>query len=182
LPGSDVTLEDVGLNPTRIGFLSVLRRAGARIDVADGQAVGDEPIGALRIRHGGVAAVEIKPAEVPGTIDELPLLAALATHGGALKVTGASELRHKESDRITALASGLRALGGHIEELDDGFEVDGDRPLRGGTADAAGDHRLAMAFAIAALGAGGPSEIRHADVVDVSYPGFFDILTRISEL
>ena len=182
LPGSDVTLEDVGLNPTRIGFLSVLKRAGARIDVADGQAVGDEPIGALRIRHGGVAAVEIKPAEVPGTIDELPLLAALATHGGALKVTGASELRHKESDRITALASGLRALGGHIEELDDGFEVDGDRPLRGGTADAAGDHRLAMAFAIAALGAGGPSEIRHADVVDVSYPGFFDILTRISEL
>jgi 3-phosphoshikimate 1-carboxyvinyltransferase len=115
LPGSDVTLEDVGFNPTRIGFLSVLKRAGAQIDVADGPAVGDEPIGALRIRHGGVNAVEIGPAEVPGTIDELPVLAALA-----------------------------------------------------------------MAVAIAALGARGPSEIRHADVVDVSYPGFFDILTRIS--
>lgn len=180
LAGSDVTLEDVGLNPTRFGFLSVLKRAGARIDVADGPAVGDEPIGALRIRHAGLTPVEIGPAEVPGTIDELPLLAALATHRGAITVTGAGELRHKESDRISALAQGLRGLGGHVDELEDGFRVVGDRPLSGGTADAAGDHRLAMAFAIAALGAEGPSEIRHADVVDVSYPGFFDILTRIS--
>ena len=96
LAGSDVTLEDVGLNPTRFGFLSVLKRAGARIDVADGPAVGDEPIGALRIRHAGLTPVEIGPAEVPGTIDELPLLAALATHRGAITVTGAGELRRPD--------------------------------------------------------------------------------------
>lgn len=180
LPGSDVTLDAVGLNPTRTGFLSILRRAGAQIDVSPGPPAGDEPIGTLRVRHQGMAAIEIGPTEVPGAIDELPLLAALATHGGALRVTGAGELRHKESDRIAALATGLRGLGGHIEETEDGFQVLGDRPLRGGTADAAGDHRLAMAFAIAAIGAHAPSEIHHADVVNVSYPGFFDILARLS--
>ncbi|MDA1093401.1 MAG: 3-phosphoshikimate 1-carboxyvinyltransferase [Acidobacteria bacterium] len=180
LPGSDITLDAVGLNPTRTGFLSILERAGAQIDIAHDAAMGDEPIGRLRVRHGEMAAIEIGPDEVPGAIDELPLLAAFATHGGALRVTGASELRHKESDRIAALATGLRGLGGHVEELEDGFEVLGDKPLSGGTADAAGDHRLAMAFAIAAIGAQAPSHIHHADVVDVSYPGFFDILARIS--
>jgi len=181
LPGSDVTLDDVGLNPTRIGFLSWLERAGARIEISSGVPVGDEPIGSLRIRHGHLTALEIGPADVPGAIDELPVLAALATHGGALRVTGAGELRHKESDRISALVAGLRGLGGHVEEQADGFQVLGDRQLTGGTADAAGDHRLAMAFALAAIGAQEPSEIHHADIVDVSYPGFFDILAEISE-
>jgi 3-phosphoshikimate 1-carboxyvinyltransferase len=128
-----------------------------------------------------LTALEIGPADVPGAIDELPVLAALATHGGALRVTGAGELRHKESDRISALVAGLRGLGGHVEEQADGFQVLGDRRLTGGTADAAGDHRLAMAFALAAIGAQEPSEIHHADIVDVSYPGFFDILAEISE-
>ena len=179
LPHSDVTLDDVGLNPTRIGCLALLERVGAHVQVFDTTETGGEPRGSVRVRYGGNARLELGPGDVPGVIDELPVLAALATHGGALRVTGAGELRHKESDRITALAAGLRGLGGQIEEMEDGFDVVGDRRLRGGTADAAGDHRLAMAFAIAALGAEQPSEIHNAEVVDVSYPGFFDILASI---
>ena len=94
-------------------------------------------------------------------------------------MTGANELRHKESDRISGLATGIRGLGGHIEEMEDGFHVFGDRQLKGGTADAAGDHRLAMAFAVAALGGREPSKIHNAEAVDVSYPGFFDVLDTI---
>ena len=178
LPGSDVTLEHVGLNPTRAGILAWLERAGAVVNL---QVSGDagEPRGSIRVRHGGNRALAVGPDDVPGLIDELPVLAALATHGGELHVTGAGELRHKESDRISALADGLRALGGAVEEMPDGFHVAGARPLRGGEADAVGDHRLAMAFAIAALGARQPSRIRNAEAVDVSYPGFFDVLASI---
>ena len=181
LPDSEVTLEDVGLNPTRIAYLSLLERAGAQVELLGTTETGGEPRGSLRIRHGGNARLELGPDDVPGVIDELPVLAALATHGGELRVTGAGELRHKESDRITALAAGLRGLGGRVDEMEDGFHVVGDRRLRGGTADAAGDHRLAMAFAIAALGGTQPSEIHNAEAVDVSYPGFFDVLTSISQ-
>ena len=180
LPHSDVTLDDVGLNPTRIGYLSLLERVGARIELLDTTELGGEPRGSIRIRHGGNARLDIGPHDVPRVIDELPVLAALATHGGELRVTGAGELRHKESDRITALAAGLRGLGGRVDEMEDGFHVVGDRRLQGGTADAAGDHRLAMAFAIAALGGARPSEIHNAEAVDVSYPGFFDVLASIS--
>ena len=180
LPGSDLTLDEVGLNPTRIGFLSVLERTGTHIEVTHLASTGDEPLGQLRIRHGGLRSFEIGPNEVPGLIDELPVLAALATHGGAMRVTGAGELRHKESDRISALATGIRGLGGHIEEMEDGFLVLGDRQLKGGTADAAGDHRLAMAFVVAALGAHEPSKIHNAEAVEVSYPGFFDVLDIIT--
>ena len=179
LPHSDVTLMAVGLNPSRIGFLPLLERVGATVEVFDRSLAGGEPCGALRIRYGGNARLELGPGDVPGVIDELPVLAALATHGGELRVTGAGELRHKESDRITDLAAGLRGLGGQIEELEDGFHVVGTRRLLGGAADAAGDHRLAMAFAIAALGGERPSEIHNAEAVDVSYPGFFETLASL---
>ncbi len=181
LPHSDVTLDDVGLNPTRIGYLSLLKTVGAQVELLGTTEAGGEPRGSLRVRHGGNARLDLGPDDVPGVIDELPVLAALATHGGALRVTGAGELRHKESDRITALAAGLRGLGARVDELEDGFHVFGDRRLQGGTADAAGDHRLAMAFAIAELGGTQPSKIHHAEAVDVSYPGFFDILASISQ-
>lgn len=181
LPGSDVILEDVGLNPSRTAVLAWLERAGARIDRLQVRDGAGERRGSLRIRHGGNAGLAVAPADVPGLIDELPALAALATHGGELEVSGAGELRHKESDRIAALADGLRALGGHVEETEDGFHVAGRRRLEGGEADAAGDHRLAMAFAVAALGGRGPSRIRNAEAVDVSYPGFFDVLASLCE-
>jgi len=181
LPGSEVEIPEVGLNPTRTAFLGILARIGARVaaDVSDPRAV--EPVGTLTVRHAAVGPVVIAPDEVPGLVDELPALAALATHGGALTVTGAQELRVKESDRITALVSGLRQLGANVEEFPDGFAVDGSRQLSGGLADAAGDHRLAMAFAIAALGARDRSVIRGAEMVSVSYPGFFDVLEGLCQ-
>ncbi len=172
MPGADVTIDGVSLNPTRLGFLDALRRAGADITLTpDGDA--PEPVGSMRVRHNGLRPIVITPDEVPGLIDELPVLAAMATFGGAISVSGAQELRVKESDRITELVRGLRALGATADERPDGFVVDGTRPLTGGTADAADDHRLAMAFSIAALGAQAPSQILGAEVVSVSYPRFF---------
>lgn len=178
LPGSDVTIEHVGLNPTRTAIVDVLRRMGADIDMTVQDERGHEPIGMIRIRHGAFTTATITPDEVPGVIDELPVLAALAAQGGELIVTGAQELRVKESDRITSLAEGLRGLGADIDERPDGFHVRA-RRLTGGRADAKGDHRLAMAFAIAALGATGPSTIHDAGAADVSYPEFFTVLDSL---
>ncbi len=179
LPGSEVQVEGVGLNPTRTAILGVLRRMGAEVDVDQGQPTAAEPMGRVVVRHARQHAVDIAPAEVPGLIDELPVLAALATHGGNLRVSGAEELRVKESDRIKDLAEGLRRLGAEIDEFRDGFHVRGDRRLRGGEADARNDHRLAMAFAIAALGASGPTTIHDAGAAAVSYPEFFSVLESL---
>jgi 3-phosphoshikimate 1-carboxyvinyltransferase len=179
VPGAEVAIEGVGLNPTRTAFLGVLERMGARVDVVADRTAAPEPVGTVVVRHGGLGPVEIEPPEVPGLIDELPALAAAATHGGRLSVTGASELRVKESDRISALAAGLRALGAEVEEFPDGFRIDGRRRLTGGIADAVGDHRLAMSFAIAALGAAGDCGILGSEAVDVSYPGFFETLEEL---
>ena len=179
VPGAEIAIEGVGLNPTRTAFLGVLERMGARVEVAADRTAAAEPVGTVVVRHAALGPVEIEPSEVPGLIDELPALAAAATHGGRLSVTGAAELRVKESDRISALAAGLRALGAEVEEFPDGFRIDGRRRLTGGAADAAGDHRLAMAFAIAALGAAGDSSILGSEAVDVSYPGFFETLEEL---
>jgi 3-phosphoshikimate 1-carboxyvinyltransferase len=180
LPGSYIELPGVGLNPSRTAIFDVLRRMGADVDIAVDDPTAHEPVGRVRVRHGTLRAIELSPAEVPLVIDELPVLAALATHGGDLRVTGAGELRAKESDRITALVDGLRALGADADELPDGFHVRGSRRLLGGEVDACDDHRLAMAFAVAALGASDASVIHGADAVNVSYPGFFDVLTALA--
>ena len=179
LPDADVTIEAVGLNPTRTAFLDVLRRAGADVETRVTDTAGDEPAGDVRIRPGTLRDVTITAPEVPALIDELPALAALAAHGPCVDVSGAAELRHKESDRITALAAGLRALGVRVAERPDGFRAERDGTPPGGAADAAGDHRLAMAFAVAALAGAGPSAITGAGVVDVSYPGFFAALDTL---
>jgi 3-phosphoshikimate 1-carboxyvinyltransferase len=196
-PESDLFIEGVGLNPSRAGVLEVLRRAGAEIEIlpdADlppeggSHGVGEggshglgEPIGTLHIRYGHPQAFDITPAEVPGLIDEIPALAALAAMrpGGRMTVRGASELRVKESDRISMLARGFGSLGLQVEEYEDGFTIQGGPP-EGGEADAAGDHRLAMAFAIAGSRARSLVHIAGADAVAVSYPRFFDELERIS--
>lgn len=180
LPGSFVELPGVGLNPSRTAIFDVLRRMGADIDLAIDDPTAHEPIGRVRVRHGTLRPLELTPAEVPLLIDELPVLAALATHGGELRVTGAGELRAKESDRITALVNGLRAMGADADELPDGFHVRGARRLLGGQVESCDDHRLAMAFAVAALGASDATVIHGADAVDVSYPGFFDVLAALT--
>jgi 3-phosphoshikimate 1-carboxyvinyltransferase len=180
LAGSEVIVAEVGLNPTRTGIIDVLRRIGARVDIeSSGMDEAGEPIGAVTVRHGDLRKITIAPEEVPGVIDELPVLGALATHGGALTVTGAQELRVKESDRISALVEGFRRMGADIDEQPDGFEVRATRRLRGGDVDAHQDHRLAMAFAIAALGASGPTTIHGAGAAAVSYPEFFSVLESL---
>jgi 3-phosphoshikimate 1-carboxyvinyltransferase len=179
--GSRIVIEGVGLNPTRTGIIDVVRRMGASVTVepdggGDPSASVGEPTGSLTVEYRGLGSTVITPDEVPGIIDELPVLAAMATHGGELQVSGAQELRVKESDRISALAEGLRRMGGDIDEQHDGFHVRGRVRLRGGEVDARHDHRLAMAFAVAALGASGPTTIHGAGAAAVSYPEFFSVL------
>jgi 3-phosphoshikimate 1-carboxyvinyltransferase len=181
LPGSDVTIIGVGLNPSRAALLDVLRRFGADVEATVDEHVSGEPIGRLRIRHGRMTDLVIAPEEVPEVIDELPVLATLGTFGGSVTVSGAGELRVKESDRIAELVAGLRAMGADADERPDGFQVRFGGRLTGGTVHARHDHRLAMAFAIAALGATGPTTIEGADAVAVSYPAFFDDLDRLAQ-
>ena len=172
LSGSSVVIDGVLLNPRRLGFVKALQALGADISVITTGEVAGEPVGSLRVRHLGHGSCAIAGRDVPDLIDELPVLAARAALGGTLDVRGASELRVKESDRISALVKGLRALGVDADERPDGFIVDGARRPTGGVVDAAGDHRLVMAFALVGLGASGPTTIHGADVVAVSYPGF----------
>jgi len=187
LPGSRVEIEEVGLNPTRTALLDVLSRFGARVAVqhsAVEDGAGGEPRGTVIVEGDHTGSIEIAPDEVPGLIDELPAIAALAAHGGEVTVRGAAELRVKESDRIAALVAGFRALGLDAEERPDGFTIrrpsSGPSSPSGGVADARGDHRMAMAFAVAALAAEQPSTIEGADAVVISYPDFFETLDRLA--
>lgn len=179
-PESDITIENVGLNPTRAQMLEVFRRAGARLTVTVHDQAAAEPVGTIRIEHENLRAFEVTPDEVPGVIDEIPAMAALAAMmppGRTFTVRGAGELRVKESDRIALLAEGFRRMGSHVEEYPDGFRLTA-APLTGGHVNAAGDHRLAMAFAIAAGRASAPMSIGAA-AVDVSYPGFFETFGQV---
>jgi 3-phosphoshikimate 1-carboxyvinyltransferase len=180
-PGSRVDIEDVGLNPSRTGLIEVLRRLGARVQVEVTSEGAGEPRGTITVEGDRIGRIEIAAEEVPGLIDELPAIAALAGHGAEVTVHGAAELRVKETDRIAALVAGLRGLGISADERPDGF-VAGEmgRPTAGGgEADSRGDHRMAMAFAIAALAGRSPSRIIGADSVVISYPGFFETLGRL---
>ena len=179
LPGSRIEIDDLGLNPTRTALLGVLRRFGARVLVEEAGTTAGEPHGRVVVEADRAGNVTIAPEEVPGLIDELPAIAALASHGGSVTVRGAGELRFKESDRISVLVAGFRALGITADELPDGFTIEGGGQPAGGVADARGDHRMAMAFAIAALAGRQPSTIDGADSVVISYPGFFDTLARL---
>ena len=174
--GGETRVEGVGLNPGRTGFLELLSRLGAEVEIepADG---GLEPHGDVAVRADGLVAIEVAAGDVPGSIDELPLLAVVATQAtGETRVTGATELRVKESDRIAAVVAGLSAMGADVEALPDGFVVRGPTPLEGAALDARGDHRIGMALAVAASLARGPSTLAGAEWVDVSYPGFFAAL------
>jgi len=180
VPGAVVAIRGVDVNPTRTGFLRVLERMGAVIEPEPEAERAGDPVATLRVRGGSsLQGTEIAPAEVPSLLDEVPLLAVVASQArGETRLTGARELRVKESDRLRQLVLGLRAMGAEVEELDDGFVIHGPVHLRGGTIDAASDHRIAMAFAIAGLVADGETEIAGAEWADISYPGFFAELGR----
>jgi 3-phosphoshikimate 1-carboxyvinyltransferase len=174
--GGEATVEGVGLNPGRTGFLSLLARFGAEV-VAEPEGGSVEPVGTVTVRADALRGIEVRAEDVPGAIDELPLLAVLAARAeGETRVTGARELRVKESDRIAAIVTGLSAMGAEIEALPDGFVVRGPARLAGARLDAAGDHRIGMALAVAASVAEGESLLEGAEWVDVSYPGFFEAL------
>ena len=180
LTGSELTVRGVGLNPSRLHFLGVMQRMGVRVETRpEGEQLG-EPVGDVWVAPGAeLRGTEVAAPELPLVIDEVPILALLASHArGETWFRGATELRAKESDRLTGVAEGLRTLGGHAGEEGDDLVVTG-AGLRGGTADGRGDHRLAMAFAVAALAAEAPSEIEGMEAAEVSFPGFVQALTGL---
>jgi 3-phosphoshikimate 1-carboxyvinyltransferase len=182
IPESRITIHDVNLNPRRTGLLDVLDRMGARVGIVARRRVGAEPVGDLEVRYAPLTATEINAAEVPLMVDELPLFALLAAHArGESRVRGAEELRHKETDRISAVVDNLRALGVRARATDDGFTITGvpARP-RGGKVDARGDHRIAMLGAVAGLASREGVEVQGAESVAVSFPGFFDLVGTLS--
>ncbi len=180
LTGSEVAIEGLGLNPTRLHFLEVMRRMGVRTErTIDREEVG-EPVGTLWVAPcEGIRAARVTEDELPLVIDEVPVLAALAIHaGGDSWFMGAGELRVKESDRLAGIAEGLRALGGHAAAEGDDLVIAGGG-LEGGTADPGGDHRMAMAFAVASLAATAPVEVAAMEAADVSFPGFVRTLEAL---
>lgn len=180
-PGWAVEIEGVCLNALRLGFVRALSRMGADVRLTETAKAGGESVGTIRIGFGAPRAAVIEPEMVPSLIDELPVLAASAALGGGLKVTGAAELRVKESDRIASLALGFRRLGVQMTEWPDGFEIAGGQHPTGGQVDAHFDHRLVMAFTVLALSASGPTLITGADAVAISYPGFHADLLQLCQ-
>ena len=177
---SDVTITAVGLNPTRVGLLGILNRMGAIVEVVEVVA-GPEPIGRIRVRSSALRGARIGAAEVALAIDELPLVALLGCFAeGRTVVSGAEELRHKESDRIETVVAAIGALGGRIEARPDGFRVEGTNGLDGGRMEAAGDHRLAMLGAVAGLASRDGVEVVGMEACEVSYPGFERDLASIA--
>lgn len=179
LPGSRLLIKDVGLNPTRTAILKVLSRMGAHMSEIVHHSVG-EPIGNIEIHGAKLKGTTILIEEVPNLIDEIPVIAvAAALAQGRTVIRNAKELRVKETDRITTVVNGLRAMGAQVEEFEDGMEIEGGHPLHGATIDSCGDHRIAMAFAIAGLFAKGETVIKNTECVNTSYPGFSHHLNAI---
>lgn len=182
MPQSKLLVQQVGLNPTRTALLNVLLRMGAKIrDVIRTPDDDGEPAGNLEVQGSNLRGTEIREEEVPNLIDEIPVLAvAGALAQGRMVIRNAAELRVKESDRISTVVENLRAMGADVTEYDDGMRVVGGNKLRGATLDCFGDHRIAMAFAIAGLFAEGETVIKNTECIATSYPGFAEALTQIS--
>jgi 3-phosphoshikimate 1-carboxyvinyltransferase len=177
--GSGLSIAGVGINPTRTGVLEILRLMGARISIDDQTTMGAEPVATLSVQPSRLRGVQIPEHLIPLAIDELPLVFALAACAeGTTVISGAEELRHKESDRIAVMAAGLRSLGIEVEESVDGARIHGGQ-LCSGTIDSAGDHRIAMAFSVAAMRATGPVEILDTANVATSFPNFVPLMQSI---
>ncbi|MFA7002217.1 MAG: 3-phosphoshikimate 1-carboxyvinyltransferase, partial [Candidatus Omnitrophota bacterium] len=179
--GSELTVRGVCLNPTRTGFLDVLKRMGAKIEVTPKGEV-PEPIGDIRVLGSRLRGTRVRPEEIPSLIDELPVLMVLMSLSqGESLVSGAGELRVKETDRIQAMVQNLKAVGASIEELPDGCMVRGIDRLNGGTVQSYADHRTAMSLAVASLACRGEIRIENTDCVAISFPGFFADFLRLRQ-
>jgi len=181
-PGARLMIHNVGLNPTRVGILKVMSRMGAKI-VERIDDSGCEPMGSIEVVGGGLRATEIGGAEIPTLIDEIPVIAvAAALAEGKTAIRDAQELRVKESDRISVVADGLRRMGATVDDFADGMEITGGAALKGAEIHSLGDHRIAMAFAIAGLFAEGETVIRDVECIETSYPGFIRELEQLQAM
>ena len=186
LPNSALTITDVSLNPTRTEFISLLRSWGGEIESIQTRLDRNEPAGIIKVSTTKKSERDNEPGIVDknivaALIDELPLLAVVGSQLGGVEIRGAEELRVKETDRITATVNNLRAMGAEVEEFEDGLFVKGSTKLHGALIESYGDHRIAMAFSVAALLADGPSEVSGASCVDISFPEFFELLRQVVE-
>ncbi|MFC1550041.1 3-phosphoshikimate 1-carboxyvinyltransferase [Candidatus Neomarinimicrobiota bacterium] len=182
IPGSKIIIKNCLLNPRRIAFFKFLKKSGANISIQNQSSHFGEVIGDISVKSGEFKALTISPDDVPSCIDELPILAILATKAyGVTTVTGAEELRVKESDRIKAICFNLKRMGADIEELPGGFQIQGPKKLSNALIHTFNDHRIAMAFMIAGLISNVPIELDDSDCINVSFPGFFKVLKQISK-
>lgn len=181
VPGSEIELCDISLNPTRLGFLRALEKMGAHIETEIASA-GPEPTGHIRIKYAELQAISVHSDEIPSLIDEIPILAIVCTQAhGTSEIRGAEELKVKESDRLGAIAQNLQAMGAKLDLLPDGFRITGPQKLNGAQIQTHDDHRIAMAFSIAALIAKGPTQILNPECVSISYPHFYNALRDLSQ-
>jgi 3-phosphoshikimate 1-carboxyvinyltransferase len=179
---SELEVRDVCVNPTRIGYLTILDRMGASVELCNRREVCGEPVADLKVRSSGLKGTTLLPEEVPGCIDEIPVLCIAAAFArGATKITGARELRVKESDRIAAMASNLSAMGVEVVERADGLEIEGRGGVEAFQGRSWGDHRIALSLIVAALAAEGPSRVHGGNCMNISFPGFLDGIAPLIE-
>ncbi|HBW56609.1 MAG TPA: 3-phosphoshikimate 1-carboxyvinyltransferase, partial [Oscillatoriales bacterium UBA8482] len=180
VPGSELVVENVGVNPTRTGILEALEKMGANLQLENERTVAGEPVADIRVKYSQLKACEIGGCIIPRLIDEIPILAVAAAFAeGTTIIRDAEELRVKESDRITVMATQMSQLGAKISERPDGLEITGGFPLTGTEVDSDTDHRIAMSLAIAALNCQGKTTIHRAEAAGISYPNFVATLTEI---
>ena len=178
VPGSDITLREVCVNPTRVGVIAIMRKMGADIVLYNERLLGNEPVADIRVRHASLQGTNVGEEDVPSAIDELPVvLVAACAAEGQTTISGAAELRTKESDRLATMAKALRTVGVDLVEHEDGMTVNGGT-LTGGMVDSCGDHRIAMSMAVAALRASSEIKVIDCDNVDTSFPGFCDAASK----
>lgn len=178
---SELKIKNVGVNPTRTGIIDVLKRMGAKIEIENKREIAGELIANIVVKSAALKSTNIERSEIPLLIDEIPIIAVAATQAeGITKITGAKELRVKETDRLKAISSELKKMGADIQELEDGLIIKGPTKLKGAKVDSYKDHRIAMSLAIASLVAEGSMEIKNRDCVNISFPKFFEILKKIN--
>lgn len=182
VPGSRLLIRNVGMNPTRDGIIRVCQDMGADLQILNRKEGQGEPTSDILVSHGALHGTEIGGAMIPSLIDELPIIAAMACMAeGQTVIRDAAELKVKESNRIAVMAENLRAMGADVRETEDGMVIRGGRPLHGASLDSHGDHRIAMTFAVTALCADGNTQIKDAECVNISYPGFYEDLQRLGK-
>lgn len=180
--GSELKIENVGINPTRIGILNVIGRMGGNLSVENKRVVCGEPLADIVVRSSELVSTAITPKEIPLLIDEIPILAVAATQArGTTVISGAGELRVKETDRLKAVAAELGKMGADISETEDGLTVKGPTRLKGAPVDSRGDHRMAMSLAVASLVADGVTEIKDRDCVKISFPDFWELFSELTK-